>query len=392
VPAKQNRYAFYQKKYKNEIDIYKFGKFLATKNLQEAKEELNAKGLELYGDCPIGFTKDEVFAHPDAFYPPNITPGWKFRAIKYEDIPKEGTPANKLFKEKIAWHLKAFDGIRFDVGWQYFSLKLKNYDENGNFTYYPIDEKDNIVKFIEKTAKEIKGEDFNTKKLMYEADAGADDFQMFDWTETDKPITKEYMKNRTAVVTSLYEHGYGYGWANPKFYEKAGLNNYILGTNNHDSTPLRALAENENDKTGTYNLYLPDIRETNKTSLVENLNINYDWLKNSKNFIKAKFAEIQLAKNHFVFFNDVTSSSKRMDNSDSNPEDYRIRITNNYEKEYHKTLQEGYGFNLAESLRLAMESKSLDKTNPKLYSEVVKYANILYEQGATTKEESDATM
>lgn len=386
---KQERFEGYKKQYADEIDIFKFGKFLAKKNLLEARERLNSKGIELFGDCPIGFSADEVFAFPDAFYPENITPGWGFRAIRYEDIPKENTAASRLFKEKISWHLEIFDGIRFDVGWQYFSPKLLKIDENLNRAPFPVNVGDKILKSIEKTAKSIKGDDFDTKKLMYECDADADSFQMFDWQEDGKPVLRKIMKGRTPVLTSVYEHVSGYGWANPEFFKKAGMKDFMLGTNNHDSTPLRALAEDKIDDKGDYVVELPAIREDNVKCLSKTLNLSEKWLRNPKNFMKAKFAELFLAKNHFVFFNDVIGQKARMDKENTDPNNYRYRISNNYEKEYHTALQSGRGFNLAESLRLAMRAKSLDEMNPKLYEKIKHYSEVLYSKGPKTKQEAD---
>lgn len=386
---KQERFEEYKKELEVEIDVYKFGKFLALKNLQEAKKELNNKGLEFYGDCPIGFSDDEVFAFPDAFYPENISPGWGFRAINYGDIPKEGTAANKLFKEKIGWHLENFDGIRFDVGWQYFGPKLIKTDEEGNEEKISIDVDDKILKVIEKTAKKIKGSDYDTRKLMYESDAGPDDFQMFDWKD-GKPKVKSIMKGRTPVLTSVYENGQGMGWGNPKFFKQAGLKDFMLGTNNHDSTPLRILAEEEFDDKGNEIVELEEIRENNIDALSKNLGIDKKELRDPKVFTNAKFAELYQGKNHFVFFNDVIGSNKRMDKENSDPMNYRYRVNNNtYEKEYHTALQEGRGFNLAESLRMAMKAQALDKVEPELYEKIKKYSAILSAQGAKTKEEAE---
>ena len=387
-PDKQTRFEEYKKQYGEEIELYKFGKFLAQNELKNAKENLNKKGIELFGDCPIGFSADEVFCFPDAFFPKNISAGWNFRAIKYDDVLEDGTEANRLFKEKISTHLELFDGIRFDVGWQYFGTQLKKIDSEGNEETISLDIQDKLVKFIEKTAKEIKGEDYNTKKLMYEWDVGGDSIQIFDWS-TGKPIPNSFVKGRTPVVTSVYEHVDGSGWGNPQFINSTGLDSYMIGTNNHDSTPLRILAEQDFDDNGLHVSDLKEIREDNIGALEKSMNVTREWLQNPKNFIKAKFAELFQSKNHFLFFNDVIGNDKRLDEESSNPENYRFRIDSDYERQYHTALQDGYGFNLAESLAMAMKAKGLNETHNKLYSQVKEFADILYSVGAKTKEEAE---
>ena len=386
---KQDKFEYYKKKYEKEIDVFKFGKFLAQKNIKEAKEELNRNGLELYGDCPIGFSEDEVFCFPEAFYPKNITPGWGFRAINYSETYKSGTMANRLFTEKLKWHLENFDGIRFDVGWQYIQPNLQKVDDKGNtISQFSVDCGENIVKYIEKTAKEIKGEDFDTKKLLYEADGGPDEFQMFDWNGRI-PTVKKIMHGRTAVLTDVFEHNRHFGWGNPDFYKRAGLNDYIIGTNNHDNIPLRALAENDDLYCRTKKVDVETIRNGNIDALSLSLRLDKNFINKPKNFVKAKFAELFQAKNHFLFFNDVVGNKERHEWHNPESYNYRYKIGNNYEKEYHSALQEHNGFNLAESLRIAMKAQHIDKTNPDLYQKIKHYSKVLYEKGAKTKEEAE---
>ena len=382
---KKRRFKCYKKTYKNEIDFYKFGKFLALKNLQEAKQGLNKRGLELYGDCPIGFSDDEVFAFPNAFYPENITPGWGFRAINYDEITKEGTEANRLFREKISWHLENFDGIRFDVGWQYFKPKVFEFENDKKYNYQINVNEGEIVDFIERTAKEIKGSDYDTKKLMYECDAGPEDFTMFNW-QNRTPVLKSSIKGRTPVITTVYEST---TWGNPRFYSAAGVKDYMIGTNNHDSTPLGALSQDKEDDKGNEVVELENIRKNNVKALHQSLGLSEDWLSVPENFVQAKFAELFQAKNHFVFFNDVMGNKNRLDHEGTSAKDYRLKINDSFEEEYHSALQNNQGFNLAQSLKIAMKAQALDKTNPELYAKICKYSAILRENGPKTRQEAD---
>lgn len=391
-PEKQARFETYKNMFKEEIEFFKFRKFLAQKNHIEAKEAINKEGLELYGDCPIGFSPQEVWAFPDAFYPKNITPGWGFRAINYEQIPQEGTAANALFREKISLHLKLYDGIRFDVGWQYFKPNVKDYSKGiGKEVRRPIEVGDGILRFIEKTAREIKGEDYDTKKLMYESDASSEDYQMFDWSGK-KPVPNPGLLGRVPVLTTQYEKAQDFGWGNPQFLKKVGVQDYMIGTNNHDGVPLRALAEDDADDKGNELVQLAKIRKGNIDALKKSLNLSKEEtkaLQDPKNFVKAKFAEIFTAKNQFVFFNDVMGYKKRTDSESDDVSNYRIRVDNDYESEYHTVLQNNNGFNLMESLRIAMKSKGLDVVQKELYDKVAKYSQYLTLEGAKTREEAE---
>lgn len=380
---KQERFEVYKKQYEKEIDFYKFGKFLALKNLKEAKENLNNEGLELFGDCPIGFNEEELIAYNDAFYPENYSTGWNFRAPKFDELKDENSEVYKLLSNKFGFYMENFDGIRFDVGWLYISPRLFKDDEP-----IKIDVGNDVTDFIENLAKKIKGDDYDTSKLLYECDAGADDFQMFDWEE-EPPKVLDKMKGKTAVLTTVYENADGYGWGNPQFLDNSGMENYIIGTNNHDSTPLRMLAESKVDDNGKTKNYLHPIKADNKKALKKSLGVDDKFLSDPKNFVKAKFAEIFLAKNQFLFFNDVMGNKKRTDEESSNPKNYRIKISNDYESQYHSALQDNRGFNLAQSLKMALKAKKLDKTNPALYRKLDEYSKILSQKGVKTKEEAD---
>ncbi|UKI41683.1 MAG: 4-alpha-glucanotransferase [Candidatus Melainabacteria bacterium] len=107
-------------KHSDEIEFVYFKEFLAEKNLKEAKEELNSKNLKLMGDCLIGFSKDEQWAHPKAFADACIcSADWGLRALDYSTICDENSESNKLLKRKVELFAKRYDAIRFDVGWSY---------------------------------------------------------------------------------------------------------------------------------------------------------------------------------------------------------------------------------------------------------------------------------
>ena len=68
---------------------------------------------------------------------------------------------------------------------------------------------------------------------------------------------------------------------------------------------------------------------------------------------------------------------------------YRYRISSDYEKEFHGAIQKGFGFNVYNSLAMAMKARSLDKVNPELYQKLLKFSDILKHEGVKTEAEAN---
>ena len=168
-PQKQEQFESLKQKHSEDIDFFKFNQFIALKQQNKVKKELNAQGKELWGDCLIGFGKNEILAFPDAFEK-NKTIGWGFSSIKYDEILDKNSEAHKLFNQKLEFFFENYDGVRFDVGWAYVNPKIIDV-KNGNRTVEHKQMDDKILNYIDETAKRVKGESFDTKKLVYEADA-----------------------------------------------------------------------------------------------------------------------------------------------------------------------------------------------------------------------------
>ena len=375
-PQKQEQYKILKEKHSEDVDFFKFNQFIAKKQLQNVKKELNSEGKELWGDCQIGFGVDEINAFPDAFIK-NASIGWGLPAIKYEEITDEKSEAHKLFKQKLEFFLENYDGIRFDVGWAYINPLIKHRDDEGNLIkteHKSMDDK--ILNFIDKTAKEVKGEKFNTvKNLVYEGDAGYEDFHYID--ENTKRL-KPFLKNHTLVLTGQYQNLNGEGWNNPEFFDKTGLENYITG-HNHDNQNLRLFSENYKDPN----------RENNIKVLSKLLHIPQETLQQPAEFVKGKFAELFISKNRHLMFYDVMGSKDILDCDNNSSETYRVRLNENWEKEFHTNLQNNNGFNLMEALCTAMKAKGKDKEYPELYKKADNFAQILREKGALTRQEAD---
>ena len=379
-PEKQNKYNEYKNIYKNEIEFFQFRQFLAKKDLTEAKEKINKEGIKLFGDCLIGFAPQDVWSNPDAFKK-NAAVGncdWGLPSLNFEEILDPQKEAYKLFKDKITFFLENYDGIRFDVGWCY---ALAKYTEKGKATTC-ISMEHKLFDLIEQFAKEIKGQDYDTKNLIYELDGAGDLFDNWDGI----PTAKSNIKDIVSVFTTQWQQDCKSSWGNPDFLRRAGLTDdeFILGTNNHDGSPLRALAEATSlsrwhDMQGNADV-LSKLFGISKQILLDN----------PSEFIKAKFAQLYTVKNQFLFFIDVLGSAIDMDDQSTRTTNYRFRVDKNFERQYHTALQQGFGFNLPEALSLVFKLKNLDKSHPEIYCKLVDFARILREPGAKSETEANA--
>lgn len=373
-PEKMAEFESLKEEHAQEIDFFKFCQFLSTEQHKKAKNIINEQGRELWGDCLINFGKYEQLAFPDAFTK-DATVGWGIPVLNYDTIFDENSQSHNLFKKKLEFFLENYDGIRFDVGWSYINPKIEH--KNAETEHRQLE--DRLLKFIDKTAKSVKGADFDTRKLVYEADASFEDFSYID-PKTKK--FKPYLKNHTLVLTSQYQnlHGWdGIGWNNPEFFKSIGMDerDYTLG-HNHDVLNLRELSEQNSD-----------LKDENISVLSHLLKMDKKELANPKTFVKAKFAQLFLCKNRYMMFFDVLGKKDVLDSQTEGTHEYRTRISDNWEREYHTALQNDNGFNLMESLQIAMKAKGLDKKNKSVYKKVEYYANILKQSGVKTRLEAD---
>ncbi len=416
------RVAQINKNYAKDIELYKFQQFVADEHLAHGKKMLNDKGQKLILDCPIGFSKDEVWANQGAFKKDAYigNPDWKLPALDYDKIHNsDGSlgEAGKLLEKKFEFSYKRADAVRFDVGWAYVkpiilhpvkqdeaekilphlpndneAIKehygVEYFHEKGSQNLYTVqryDLKDNVIKIAENTAKKVKGNDFDLNNLSYEVAAGIKEFTAFNWANNQNPEIIDPLKGRNLIFSTEYMSD---GWGSVDFFtNKARIHpdNLTIGVANHDPIPLRQLAEGIGEHNQKSNHLKP---------LSEFLKISQEKLNDPKEFAKAKFAELFTgAKNHMFFYMDVLGRKERFDCQEGNTsKNYRYKITDSFEKNYHEALQDGHGFNLMDALGKAFKAKRLDEKHPELYKKIIDFSNILSEKGAKTEKEANETV
>lgn len=359
--------------YKDEGEYFKFKQFLADEHLRIGKEKLNKMGIQYCGDCLIGGKPEEVKARPSVFLK-DWDLGWDLPTLDFKEVLNEDSDASKYLEYKVKNFARRYDTIRFDVGWAYVQPRLINKSNPKQIEkpYYG----DKILNKIEGWVKEVKGDDFDLKNLIWEFEAGPDDFS---WCQDGKMI--EPLRNRVKVYSATHMNN---EWgSNDAFLKRDfGADNFVIGVGNHDPQPLRQIAEDILDRT-------PFGEQNHKKDAIEPLarilNLDINKLSNPVEFAKAKFAEPMMAKNMMEFFMDVFGKSKRFDKQDLNcvetqSENYAHRISHDYKKEYYDAVESGFGSNKMDSLEKIFKAKGLDSKMPDLYQSIVKFRDILYEK------------
>ncbi len=371
----------------DEAEYYKFKQFMADKHLAIGKKKLNDMGIKLTGDCEINFSKDEIWADPAAFNRNRFIgeKDWGIISLDYSTIKDPSSASAQMLKKKVELCAKRYDAIRFDVGWAYLKPKLHHYAGGFETQYLG----DSVLKFIEQTVKDIKGNDYDLNNLIYEFQGGEifkSDYQSGAVFKTGRLLNEA--AERVGVYDTAFMHDTPYDiWGSNDAFLKRGWSpdKFVVGVGNHDTQPLRQIANNIRDDaiTGGDRYH----RNGAIKPLADILKLDPKKLSNPIEYAKAKWAEPMMAKNNMMFYMDVFGREERFNmhgqNTTVHPEkNFAYKIPENYKEAYHKAIQEGYGFNIMDSLEKVFKAKGLDKTEPKLYKKIVKFRDILYDNGA----------
>lgn len=376
--------------FEKDQDYFRFRQFLADEHLRIGKEALNKEGVKLCGDCLIGFSADEIAAYPKAFKQGYFIGDrtWDLRALDYDALQDPTSDAAKLLKTKVQLFAKRYDMIRFDVGWAYLNPRMTN--EAGNHTYQQY-LGDKVLKFIENAVKEVKGEDFDLRNLIYEFEGG-------DIFKPNSPELMDEVKQRTKIFGSTHMHERdGDLWgSNDAFIRRGWDPDYLVfGVGNHDPQPLRQIAHNMPDTS------MEDLRPHKYDAippLSRILGIPEHILADPIEFAKAKWAEPMMARHNEMFYMDVLGREERFDMQNLNcvndpsrnlsaHRNYAYKIPADYKSAYHSAVEEGYGFNIMDSLEKIFKVKKLNESHPELFAKIVKFKDILFEKSAEIIEE-----
>ena len=370
-------------------DFFKFKQFLAEEHHRKGIEKLHENGLQYCRDVALNFDDDEVKAFPNAFKKDHYmgSPGWKIPALDFDTILDESSDANKLLKMKIQYAAKDADMLRLDAAWNYVTPVVTPKDETKILDSNRKSLQTKLVEQIEKWVKEVKGDKFDVKKnLLYEFEAGTNEFSAF-WEGKLIPAVKD----RVNIYQTTYMND---GWGSNEAFQARGwtADELSVGVGNHDSQPLRQVAEGVADTCNNNHVH----KDASINPLARMLNLDAESLKNPVEFAKAKWAESLTGKNTHFFFADVFGWSDRFNDHtfgtpNENPNVFRKKVPVDYMKNYLDSLKEGFGFNVMDSLAKVFEAKGLDDANPELYQKIIKFSNILADKESETSQTAKNT-
>lgn len=374
--------------YQEDIDFYKFKQFLASKAVDEGVQMVHDKGMLAYGDAAIGWSWPEVQAFPDAFKWKDdgsiAEAGFQKPALKYEDLLEhqdtQDTPAHKLLRAKQELVLRHFDGVREDVGWQYFHPRYAN----TNFKYSNGSQEqrpgvcDVIPKYIEQVAREIKGDDFDCGRIIYECDANNSDINL----ENPETIRAINGVGGKVILSTMHEHQKdSRGWGSLAFIlENLGIKaqNIVLQCCNHDGeTILEGLnnAGRVNERVGAMmrSLKLPGDQWWK-------LKDDNNFVEHVRKYVRGRFTEVRSSLTNAILVNELFGMTDRidyhcrMDDKVGNQKDGKARWTRNWEENYDMQLTQNKAFNWGDVASFKAECTGKKNENAALYEAAEKFA------------------
>ena len=376
----------------NVVDFEQFVQFIADKQQKESKAEFNKQGIDIYGDCQIGFSQKDFWAHKSAFYPTyefgcELDKGnfscWS-PAINFEELNGD---AGELLYNKFDTFFKRYDGVRIDAAWQLINPLICEpwtnkgqavFDNNGNKLGHKLNYQPQVPNDGKKIIEDIvlKAADKNKvsrDKIFLELLGGKEAYESLD-----------AVKGLGTTLIHITRYGKD-DWGRVKYYESRGDNkyqnmkpgDYTIGPGTHDDYSLIEQAENGRDRAGYlgYDLHLnpADVAST------------------PAKLSEAVYAELFTTKNQFATLPDIFGSRRRINTPNTTAGNWSYRAPRDYEKQYHQNLARGRGLNAADALAKAIKAKQFGRPSTLTYK-LEQFANILRQQGPMTTEEADRTI
>ncbi|MCM1010774.1 MAG: 4-alpha-glucanotransferase [Fusobacterium sp.] len=366
---------------KRDAEFFRFKQFVAEKHLQLGREKLNKQGLKLFGDMPIGFAREEIWANPEAFLQDChvASNDWKAPCLNYPTLTDENSAASRLLKRKAALNARRYDGIRFDASWLYIMPKMV---DNNSQTIRRLYFGGDVLKMMEDEIRRVQGDKFSMQNLIHEFKASRDDFSIFN--------QGDIMPEVASRVTIFESENLGHSWGNNDYYSKTlGLagDSYILGVGDHTAQPLRQIAEGMPDLVA-HSIGL--VRKEEQIPVLAHIfNDTVENLSHPAEFIRSKFADTMSAKHNFVFFMDALGNMSRFDSQRLNRrENYAFKVPSDFKTKFHQALQKGHALNLPDILARAFEKEGLCEQHAELYKKLCKFAAILREKDVANVSEN----
>ncbi len=421
-PKAIERYNQLTSRYKNDIDTFIFGQFIADKQMKENKEFREDLDFVYINDLLVGFSPSEEWIHRDAFlegFKLGCPDGGKLGPQLWE-IPvldpnklfnQDGTlgPAGKLLKNKIESAFESCENVRIDHALglvdPYIYDKRSVSITNGyldrskfyanNLSNLPhLDPNGNYKKILERIVLPLlKKHDLKPEDAIWE-DLGTQ-------TETFKNIY--YAQNKLPGITQLE-------WCRG---ENSPHNNTAL-IGSHDSDPaIKMIKKDWIRNHDAWNVdYLSGYLNSDPTREKDRAKFKQKIITNPMEQVKAKFMELFTSANNIqISFADFFGIDKtyNIGGVESN-NNWKLRLNSNYEDTYYDNLESDFptALNMPEILKGAVQAKidlevvqaskdcpedtevfrrDLHKNMAPLLASLDKFANILKEKTEQPEEE-----
>lgn len=405
------------KKLSEEIEFYKFKQFILSEQNKEYKKYCKQVGDEIEAlingkdgsctvksldDCSSGLGNSQKWGYPNIFikgWTLGCLPdgNWQYKVLDFKKLYNEDgslAQAGEFLYNKFSKAFRENDGgMRIDHAQGYInpqitpegksitdekSAKLRT-STNGTSLfedYLVFDEKEGIENIKPEELEKLAFV-FNIILQAAKDNNVAKENLMFEAFDDQSRATDEILKRKGLGKISLAR------WNTDHFSANQWA---ILG--NHDNDTLREwtdrLFEGEN-LYGTLKDYVQHLKnELNLTddevnSIINNKNI----VEAKKNFIRYQFIKLfaSKAQNIQVFFTDFFGLDERYQKANvPNPQNWRIKVHNDYENEYYQNLIEGYGLNMPEIIKGAIIHRARKENTQlpaRLLEDLEQYSNIL---------------
>lgn len=330
-----------------EINSFEFTQFMAFSQKKEMKEFANKEGINLVGDCHVGFTEFERWLTPKAFLPHTTSLGcdggkWGFPAMDYWNTKE----AEKLLEQKFDLCFENHNGSRIDAAWEYVQPFMYHETENGEIKKYENPKDKNV--FVDVIAKSQKKNNIDPQFMIAELLA-------------DHPIDE--------VISIFKSRG----------FSDIGLNRY--------GREVRDIPKDTWATPGTHD----------NSSLVDLANYNPENVKGILgNLFMGPRNEYNGSKHVQLTVFDIFGMSERYNdfNNCQSDQNWSMRIPTNYEEFYYKQLAGANngnkaGLNLADTLLNSLNWKHLSDVDD-LKAKLANFANILKDsKGPMTTKDAD---
>lgn len=370
----------------NVVEKSEFVQFIADKQQKQSKAEFNKQGIDIYGDCQIGFSQKDYWAHKSAFSD-EYEFGCDIGDGKYScwspaiDFNKIDGDAGELLYNKFDKFFKRYDGVRIDAAWQLINPTVcKPQKQNGHDVFDGSGNKlGDRVSNMPKVADD--GKHILNNIILKAADNNkvSRDKVFLELLGGNSWDSLNAAKGTGASLIHITRYG-GNDWGRVKYYESRGENryqnmnpgDYIIGPGTHDDDSLIEQAQNAGGRTG----YLSHDLKLDKGVLD----------RSPAERSSAIVAELFTTKNRFATLPDILGSERRINTPNTIDGNWSYRAGQDYEKEYHTNLSKGRGFNVPDAMSKALKAKQGVSA---LTEQLDKFANILRENGPMTTKEAD---